>query len=111
MPGGSHKKRPFVIVSADAFNLNERYRKVMVVHLTTATRQGGPYDWEVALPRGAAGLPSASVAKCSEVYTLLKEHLADLCGTLPREYVEKVDAALRVALALPHDCFASSNSF
>ena len=101
MPGGSRKQRPFLIVSADAFNRNERYRKVMVVHLTTMPRVGGPYDWEVELPRGVAGLPSASTAKCAEVYTLLKEQLTGLIGKLPREYRRRVDEALGVALDLP----------
>lgn len=100
LPGGSRKLRPFLVVSADAFNRNERYRKVMVVHLTTAPRPGGPYDWEVELPRGTAGLPSRSTAKCAEVYTLLKDQLTELIGTLPREYLYRVDEALALSLAL-----------
>lgn len=74
----------------------------MVVHLTTVPRQGGPYDWEVTLPRGTAGLPLASTAKCAEVYTLWKDDLIELAGTLPREYVERLDQALKVALSLEH---------
>ncbi len=101
LPGGSHTERPFLVVSADAFNRNEHYRKVMVVHLTATARPGGPYDWEVALARGTAGLPFASTAKCAEVYTLLKEQLTTLVGTLPREELRRVDAALALALALP----------
>jgi len=101
IPGsGQRKKRPFVIVSADAFNQNDHYRKVLVVHLTSAKRAGGPYDWEVALPRGTAGLPSASTAKCAEVYTLLKEDLVKLAGTLPAAAQERIDRALAVALSL-----------
>jgi len=100
LPGGSHKRRPFLVVSADAFNRNERYPKVMVVHLTTATRAGGPFRWEIAVPRGVAGLPVASVVKCSEVYTLLKMHLTAIAGTLPRPYVERIDRALATTLGL-----------
>ena len=44
LAGGSRKQRPFVIVSADAFNLNERYPKVMVVHLTSVRRAGKPFS-------------------------------------------------------------------
>jgi len=36
-----------------------------------------------AVRRELSGL--ASVAKCSEIYTLLKSHLDGLCGTLPKE--------------------------
>ncbi len=100
LPGGSRKRRPYLIVSLDAFNRNERYRKVMVVHLTTAPRAGEPFRWEVEVPRDVAGLPATSIVKCNEIYTLLKVHLSVLAGTLPRPYVERVDRALVVALGL-----------
>jgi len=100
LPGGSRKKRPFVIVSSDAFNRNELFRKVMVVHLTSAPRHSGPYDWEVSLPQGTAGLPAASIAKCAEVYTFHKDHLSELVGTLPLDFVHRIDRALAIALAL-----------
>ncbi len=101
LPGGSRKRRPFVVVSADAFNQNDRYPKVMVVHLTSVRRTAGPYDWEVDVPRGAAGLPTASVVKCAEIYTLLKTHMVELAGTLPREYLARIDRALAISLGLP----------
>jgi mRNA interferase MazF len=99
LPGGSKKRRPFLIVSNDAFNRNERYPKVMVVHLTSV-RRVGEYPWEVELPRGAAALAVASVAKCGEIYTLYKSYLEALCGTLGDEQMERVDQALATALAI-----------
>ena len=101
MPGGSRKRRPFLIVSHEAFNRNDRYPKVLVVHLTTVQRAEGPYPWEVDLPRGSGGLPVSSVAKCGEIYTLLKSHLAEISGTLRTEHMARVDRALAVALGLP----------
>lgn len=100
LPGGSQKRRPFLVVSVDAFNRNERYPKIMVVHLTTAARAGDPFRWEIEVPRGISGLPATSLVKCNEVYTLLKTHLTVLVGTLPRPYVERVDRALAVTLGL-----------
>jgi mRNA-degrading endonuclease toxin of MazEF toxin-antitoxin module len=100
LPSAQRKKRPFLVVSDDAFNAHERYTKVMVVHLTSGQRPGGPYDWEVEIPRGVARLPKKSVVKCAEVYTFLKDHLGDLIGTLPREHLARVDRALAVALGL-----------
>jgi mRNA-degrading endonuclease toxin of MazEF toxin-antitoxin module len=94
-------RRPFLVVPNDAFNVNDRYTKVMVVHLTSVQRLGGPFDWEVAVPRGAARLSKASVIKCAEVYTLLKSQLGDLIGTLPRDVLAQVDRALATALGLP----------
>jgi mRNA-degrading endonuclease toxin of MazEF toxin-antitoxin module len=100
MAGGGRKRRPFLVVSHDAFNGNEHYTKVLVVHLTSAHRLGGPYDWEVDVPRGTAGLAKSSVIKCAEVYTLLKVQIGNLIGTLPREHLVRVDRALSMTLGL-----------
>ena len=100
LPGGSRKRRPFLVVSNNAFNRNERYPKVMAVHLTSVTRPLGPFRWEVEVPRGVAGLPSASVVKCGEVYTLLKAHLGEYLGALPAAYLARVERALATALGL-----------
>jgi mRNA-degrading endonuclease toxin of MazEF toxin-antitoxin module len=104
LPGGSRKHRPFLIVSQDGFNRNERYPKVMVVHLTTVRRVGGSYPWEVDLPRGSGGLATASVAKCGQIYTLLKSHLGELSGSLSSEQMGSIDRALAVVLSLPPGC-------
>jgi mRNA-degrading endonuclease toxin of MazEF toxin-antitoxin module len=101
LSGGTRKRRPLLIVSHDSFNKNERYPKVMVVHLTSVHRPGDPFDWEVNLPRGAGGLRQASVAKCGEVYTLRKEQLESLVGTVPAEAMARIDRALALALDLP----------
>jgi mRNA-degrading endonuclease toxin of MazEF toxin-antitoxin module len=45
-------------------------------------------------------LPVASVAKCGEIYTLLKLHLTAVAGTLGAEHPEQIDQALATALAL-----------
>jgi mRNA-degrading endonuclease toxin of MazEF toxin-antitoxin module len=102
MKGSASKRRPMLVVSDDAFNRNERYRKVMVVHLTSVKRLGGALEWEVLLPRGAAGLPLASVVKCSEVYTLWKEQLQGPAATLAPAVMREVDRALSIALSLPY---------
>lgn len=90
-----------LVVSDDAFNANERYPKVMVVHLTSVERLGGPFDWEVAIPKGTAGLSRPSVVKCGEVYTLWKEQLQGPTATLPLPLLRRVDRALGIALGLP----------
>ncbi len=100
MSGSHGKRRPMLIVSDDSFNQNDRYPKVMVVHVTTVKRLGGPYDWEVELPRGTAGLDRTSTVKCGEVYTLWKDQLKDPVGTAPHAVMRRVDQALAVALSL-----------
>jgi mRNA interferase MazF len=101
--GATARRRPMLVVSADAFNANERYPKVMVVHLTSVERLGGPFEWEVAIPKGTAGLTRPSVVKCSEIYTLWKENLQGPAATLPPGLMRKVDRALAIALNLPFD--------
>lgn len=103
MKGSGGKKRPMLVVSDDAFNRNAGYPKIMVVHITSVKRMGGPYDWEVSLPRGTAGLERSSTAKCGEIYTVWKEHLHELVGTLAPALMRRVDRALAVALSLPID--------
>ena len=100
MKGSRDKKRPMLVVSDDAFNRNERYTKVMTVHVTAVKRLGGPYDWEVSLLRGTAGLKHASVAKCGEIYTLWKDQLDGSAGTLPAGMMRQIDRALAAALNL-----------
>ncbi len=101
MHGSSSKRRPMLIVSDDVFNENDRYPKVIVVHLTSVKRLGGPFDWEVELPRGAAGIERTSIAKCGEIYTLWKEQLQGPAGTIPPNLMRKVDRALALALSIP----------
>ena len=101
LSGGSRKRRPLVVVSHDAFNANALYTKVLVVHVTSVQRPGGPYDWEVDVAGGVAGLRQASVIKCAEIYTLLKSDLGERLGTLPRPMLSRVDQALALALSLP----------
>lgn len=102
MRGSGGNRHPMLIVSDDVFNLNDRYTKVMAIHITSVKRIYGPYDWEVALPRGTARLPRSSVAKSGEVYTLWKEQMQGLVGTVPFNIMSQVDRALAVALGLPY---------
>ena len=100
LTGSRRKRRPLLVVSDDAFNQHAAYPKVMVVHVTSVRRPGGPYDWEVDVPKGAGGLRKPSVVKCGEVYTLWRDQLDKLLGTLPKESMDKVDRALRISLGL-----------
>lgn len=100
LPGETTKRRPFLVVSNDAFNQNEAYEKVLVVHLTTVTRRGGPYSWEVAIRRGVAGIPRSSTAKCAEVYTLWKSDLDERLGALPKSVMALIDGALAIVLGI-----------
>ncbi len=101
MRGGGPKPRPMLIVSDDVFNRNGQYPKVMVVHLTSVARTGGPFDWEVVVPKGTAGLNRSSTVKCGEIYTLWKQQLRGALGTFPKALMQRVDRSLGIALGLP----------
>ena len=101
MRGAGAKRRPMLVVSDDAFNHNEQYSKVMVVHLTSVQRLGAGFHWEVTLPKGTAGLERTSIVKCGEVYTVLKDQLQGPAATLPAAMMREVDRALATALGLP----------
>lgn len=97
MSGAGAKRRPMLVVSDDAFNENERYSKVMVVHLTSVRRLGGKFRWEVTLPKGAAGLERASIVKCSEVCTVFPGGGAGWRQRVRRDDSDRVKGPRRVA--------------
>jgi mRNA interferase MazF len=102
MASGSRKRRPVLIVSGDGFNRNERYPRVVAVHVTSVHRPAGAPVWEVEIPKGAANLERASIAKCAELYTIRKERLESRIGAIPRDVMQRVDRALAIALSLPY---------
>lgn len=99
--GGSRKRRPVLIVSGDGFNRNERYPRVVAVHVTSVHRPAGLPPWEVEIPKGVANVAQASIAKCAELYTIQKAGLESRIGTVPRDVMAHVDRALALALSLP----------
>lgn len=70
-----------------------------MVPLTTKLRREA-LPATVRIPKGTAGLAKASVAQASEVQPVWKADLAEHRGRLPGPLVERLDAALRLALGL-----------
>lgn len=93
-------RRPVLVVSHDGFNAVPTWRSIIVVPLSTSTRQAGRGPTTVPLPRGVAGLRKESVALCHQVTTLDRGKLAGRVGALPRSYLDDVGLALRAALDL-----------
>jgi mRNA-degrading endonuclease toxin of MazEF toxin-antitoxin module len=102
MAGGSRKRRPVLIVSGDSFNRNDRYPRVVAVHVTSVHRPAGLPSWEVEIPKGAANLGRASIAKCAELYTIQKDGLESRIGAVTRDVMARIDRALAIALSLPY---------
>ena len=91
------KTRPVVVVSNNA--ANRAAAVVTVVPLTSSIER--VYPFEVLLPRERTGLTKDSKAMAQQVRTLDKSRLnARPAGTLSQEDERKLDAALRLHLAL-----------
>lgn len=97
------KRRPAVIISADANNL--RLDDVLLVPLTSnttrATREPTQVVVRMNTPEGqAAGLRLDSVIDCTVIATIPKTLLVSKIGVFSQEIMEKVDQCLMVALSI-----------
>ena len=92
------RRRPVLVVSADAWN-RSRIDTVTCVAVTTNLRLGDA-PGNVVLPEGAGGLEHDSVANVSQVVTLDKDWLSERIGVLAHALTRRVDAGVRRALEL-----------
>lgn len=92
------KKRPALVISADALN---RYAlDVCVVPLTTIRRPA--FSLRVQVKPGEAGLSRDSWIKCDQVATIEKESLLyPPLGRLSEETLKAVEQSIKLALQLP----------
>ena len=93
-------RRPVVVVSHDAFNQAAGWNSIIVVPLSTSASQAKRGPTVVEIPRGAAGLPQASLGLCHQVTTLDRAKLVKRIGTLPSAIARILDSALKAALDL-----------
>ncbi|MER6101981.1 type II toxin-antitoxin system PemK/MazF family toxin [Streptomyces sp. NPDC001832] len=97
----ANKARPSVIVSNDGANavVSRMGRGVItVVPLTSNTAR--VYPFQVLLPAAECGLPKDSKVQCEQVRALTEERFLRHVGTVPRQRMAEIDAALRRHLAL-----------
>lgn len=92
--------RPVIVVSNDAFTLNDKWQSVIVVPLSTSENQRRRGPTAVSIMKGDTGLPSDSVALCHQVTTLDRAKLVRLQGTISHEALKRVELGLSVALQL-----------
>ncbi|HKO03827.1 MAG TPA: type II toxin-antitoxin system PemK/MazF family toxin [Candidatus Acidoferrales bacterium] len=92
------KRRPALVVSADA--LNRFALDVCVVPITSV--EHAQFSLRVLIPAGEGGLAIASWAKCDQVTTLGKTllHIPPL-GAISRASLARVELAIKRALSLP----------
>ncbi len=95
------KRRPVVIVSNNKSNGTvDRLGAGMltVVPLTTNTRN--LYDFQVLLPATATGLNEDSKAQAEQVRSVSADRVGRRLGNVPAPLMARLDAALRLHLAL-----------
>lgn len=99
-PVGSRpaKRRPVVVVQADAFTMS-RLSTVLVAVLTSNTALAA-MPGNVFLPASATGLPRDSVVNVTALATLDKGDLAERSGVVPTTLMADLDAGLRRVLSL-----------
>jgi len=73
---------------------------IIVVPISTSASQGGRGPTVVESPGASTGLPKASFALCHQVTTLDRAKLTRKAGTLPSEFLRRVEEALRAAMDL-----------
>jgi len=94
-------QRPAVIVSNDGANAAAARRGVgvvTVVPLTTSSAAAQPF--QVILPAGLGGLPRDAKALAEHVRTVSADRVGPSIGTVPLEYLRRIDDALRLHLSL-----------
>ncbi len=89
--------RPALIISN---NLSNRYSSTVTLLPITSQPARKDYPFEVALPRGTAGLVRDSRVKANQIRTVDRRRLKRFIGLLPPEYLPRVQRALRVHLDL-----------
>ena len=99
-PQGSKpaKRRPVLVIQADAFNAS-RLATSVAVGITSNTALAA-MPGNVFLPAAATGLPRDSVANVTAIVTLDKSDLSDEVGQLTASLMHEVDRGLRRVLGL-----------
>jgi mRNA interferase MazF len=97
----ANKVRPAVIVSNDAANRSARRGPSGVVTIVPITSNiERVYPFQVLLPAGVAGLARPSKAQAEQVRSVSAARIGRTLGTLSGDLLHRVDAALRLHLAL-----------
>ena len=91
-------KRPVIILSHDAFNQTPGWRSIIVIPLSTSSKQARRGPTVVSIPAGSGGLPAAGVALCHQVTTLDRAKLETRIGVLSIELLAEIEKALLVAV-------------
>jgi len=95
---GPSGKRPAVVIQNDLLNMSNI--NTTVVTLITSNLKLGQIPGNVALTKGTANLPKASVVVVSQIATVDKQRLLEKIGTLSKEKREEVITGCQMVISL-----------
>jgi len=99
-PHGSEPgyRRPVLIVQSDPFNVSH-IRTVVVLAITSNLAiQAAPGN--VLVQQKHTGLAKDSVVNVSQVFAVDRSRLTERIGRLPSQYLDAIDAGMRLVLGL-----------
>ncbi len=99
-PRGSEPgySRPVLVIQSDWFN-ETGIATVLTATLTSNSRLGGMMG-NVLLPKGTGGLPRTSIVNITQLSAVDRRCLRERIGSLPKNWMTRVDASLRLVLEL-----------
>lgn len=98
--GAEQQGRPVVLVAHQGFLDVPSWRSLVVVPVSTSTRQSRRGPTVVPLGEAPSGLSADSVALCHQVTTLDRSKIERYIGTLPEEAMSRLEAGLKAAMGL-----------
>jgi mRNA interferase MazF len=97
----ANKRRPAVIVSNDGANATAgRLGRGVVTVVPVTSNVVRVYPFQVELPAGATGLRRRSKAQAEQVRSVAVQRVGPRLGRVPAEFMDQIDEALRLHLAL-----------
>ncbi len=97
----ANKRRPAVVVSNDVANLTaSRAGRGVITVVPVTSSVDRVYAFQVELPADATGLPVDSKAQAEQVRSIDVARVGARAGVVPESLLARLDAALRLHLAL-----------
>ena len=93
-------RRPVVIVSSDGFNDVPSWRSIIVIPVTTSSRQARRGPTAVPISAAGSGLSQGSVAVCHQITTLDRSKVQTRIGVLPQKEMERIEQGILAACDL-----------
>jgi len=95
---GPGYRRPVLVIQANPFNASRI--ATVIVAVVTSNLALGEAPGNVRIAKGDSGLARASVVNVSQLLTLDRAVLDARVGALPGAVLDRIDAGLRLVLAL-----------